>query len=72
MFRFSRTIGSIVLFTLIFIGLIIGFFVTGYTELLFIAIFIGLFDIVFIGIIHEPLMEFIKYLQKGLKTGEWE
>ena len=61
------TIRAFVL-TLIFIGLIIGFFVTGYAGLLFIAGFVGLIDLIIICAIFEPLKAYIKYLC----TGEWE
>ena len=69
---FARFVIMAFLLTVIVIGLVIGFFSTGYIELLYIAIFCGVFDFIIIAAIHEPLVEYVKFLYKGLKTGDWD
>ena len=70
--EFARIIVIAFILTVIVVCLLIGFFATWHIELLYIAIFLGLIDFIIICAISKPLKDYIKYLYKGLKTGDWE
>jgi len=69
--RKLRALPAILILTLIFIGLIIGFFVTGYSELLFIAVLIGIFDFIYICLSIGLIIGVTKMIYKGVTTGDW-
>ena len=69
--RSMRALSTILILSLIGIGLIIGFFVTGNTGLLFAAIVLGVIDTIFICLSLDLILGVAKMIYKGLKTGEW-
>jgi uncharacterized membrane-anchored protein len=56
---------------LLFIGCLITFIGTGDTGALIAVIVIGLIDSIFIFAIRKHIKEYFKWLNKGIKTGEW-